>query len=493
MGSAVAVGQAPVTGRLFIGGRWEEAREGRRFEVRDPASGALVGTMAEGDAGDARRAVDAAAAAFPAWAALAPAERARILVRAADRIRERLEEIAVLMTREQGKPLAEARAEVAQAADFFQWFAEEGRRAYGELVPPSTGAKRLAVIYQPVGVAAAITPWNFPASMVARKVAPALAAGCTVVCKPAPATPLTACALFRCLEEAGLPPGVANLVAGPAEPIGEVFLDDPRVRKISFTGSTRVGKYLAERAARQLKRVSLELGGHAPFLVFADADLERAVDGVIASKFRNAGQTCVCANRLYVEASVADEVERLLVERVRALRVGHGLEPGVQVGPLISDAAMERMAAQVADAVERGGRILCGGRPLEIPGYPAGRFFAPTVLADLDHGARLAREETFGPLLGVWRFRDEREAIALANDTTYGLAAYVFTRDLERAIRVTEALEYGIVGLNDVLPATVQAPFGGWKESGLGREGGHAGLREYLETKFVSIGLLGGR
>lgn len=486
---AVQVEWALAEGRLFVAGEWREAAGGRRAEVRDPSSGTLVGTMAEGGEPEARAAVDAAAAAFPSWAALAGAERARYLKRIAERILAQREQIAETMTREQGKPLAEARGEVTQSADMFEWNAEEAKRIYGDLIPASTPGKRLAVLRQPVGVTAAITPWNFPASMVARKIAPALAAGCTVVLKPAPATPLTACAMFRCIEEAGLPAGVANLVAGAAEPIGEVFLTDRRVRKVSFTGSTRVGKYLAGRAAEQMKRVSLELGGHAPFLIFDDADLDKAVDGLIGSKYRNAGQTCICANRLYVQAGVAGEVERRVAAKVAALRVGHGLEEGVQVGPLINRAALQRVREQLDEAVARGGRVVCGGAEVTVPGRAAGHFFAPTVVTELPRDVRLAREETFGPLIGVWTFREEKEALALANDTAYGLAAYVYTRDLGRAVRVSEALEYGIVGLNDVLPATPQAPFGGVKESGLGREGGYEGVLGFLETKYICMGL----
>ena len=487
MGTESAAGL--LEGRLYINGAWREAAAGQRFEVTDPSSGERVGTMARAGEADARAAVDAAGAAFPAWAALPAVERARHLKRVAERIWAQLDRIAEIMTREQGKPLAEARGEVNQTAEYFEWNAEEARRVYGDLIPASVSGKRLAVLRQPVGVTAAITPWNFPASMLGRKIAPALAVGCTTVCKPATATPLTAWALFQCMDEAGLPPGVANLVAGPSGPIGEVLLTDPRVRKISFTGSTEVGKELMRRAADQMKKVALELGGHAPFLIFADADLDKAVEGLVSSKYRNAGQTCICANRAYVEEGVAAEFERRLAARVAALRVGPGLEQGVQVGPVIDEDAMARMRAQVEDAVGRGGRVAAGGTALALANRPGGHFFAPTVLAALPRDARLAREETFGPLIGLWSFRDEREAVALANDTPYGLAAYVYTRDLSRAVRVCEGLEYGIIGLNDPLPTVVQAPFGGMKESGVGREGGYEGVLAYLETKYVSIGL----
>ena len=471
------------SGQLYIDGCFREAADGRRAEVINPATGEAVGTMAQGGAADAHAAVAAAAQAFAAWAATPAPERAAVLRRAADRILERREAIAALMTREQGKPLREAGGEVTMTADYFQWNAEEARRIYGDLIPASTRAKRLLVLRQPVGVTAAITPWNFPASMIGRKLAPALAAGCTAVVKPAPATPLVACAIFQCLHDAGLPAGVANLVAGPAEPIGEVFLTDPRVRKISFTGSTAVGKMLLGRAAVQMKKVSLELGGHAPFLVFPDADLDAAVEGVVSSRFRNAGQTCICANRLYVHQDIVATFSERLVARVQALRVGRGDDPTVDVGPLIGAAAIERVRAQVEDGLNRGGRLLCGGKALPGPGY----FFEPTVLADLPPEALLRHQETFGPLLGLWSFRDEAEAIALANDTPYGLAAYLYTREIGRAIRVSEALEYGIVGVNDPVPATVQAPFGGVKESGVGREGGYEGVLGFLETKFISL------
>ncbi len=467
---------------LFIGGRWSETAA--TFEVRNPATGEVAGRASDGGAPEARRAVEAAHAAFPGWAALPARERAALLRKLHSLLLSGEEPLARSIVLENGKPLAEARGEVRYAADFLEWFAEEARRAYGETIPAPAANKRLLVLKQPVGVAAAITPWNFPLAMVTRKLGPALAAGCTLVLKPAEQTPLTAAALFRLIEKAGFPPGVANLVTGrDPEPIAKALLSDPRVRKITFTGSVEVGKLLMRGAADRLQRVSLELGGHSPFIVFGDADLERAAEGLVRTKFRNGGQSCICANRAYVHESVMEGFAEGFVERVKRLKVGNGMEEGVSIGPLIDGAGLEKVKAHVEDAVKGGARLLCGGRP------KGGLFFEPTVLADVRPGSRILREETFGPVVPLIPFRAEGEAVRAANDTTYGLAAYLYTRDLSRAWRVAEALEYGIVGLNDAAVSTVEAPFGGVKESGLGREGGRQGLEEFLETKYVSIGL----
>ncbi len=472
-------------GLLYIDGAWRPAAGGAAADVINPASGESVGRMAQGGAAEAGAAIAAADRAFAGWSATPAPERAAVLRKVASLLLERREAIAAQMTAEQGKPLAEARGEVGLTADYILWNAEEARRIYGDVIPASTGAKRLFALRQPVGVTAAITPWNFPAAMIGRKLAPALAAGCTAVLKPAPSTPFCAVAVFECLHDAGLPAGVANLVAGPAEPIGDTFLSDPRVRKISFTGSTAVGKMLMRRAADSLKRVSLELGGHAPFLIFADADLDQAVTGAIASKFRNAGQTCICTDRIFVEASVYEAFLEKFAARVAQLRVGRGDAPGTDVGPLISAQAVERTQARIQEAVAQGARLLCGGERLPGPG----NFLTPAVLADVPAGCALCQQETFGPAAAVWPFTEEAEAVRNANDTPYGLAAYVYTTDLSRAIRVAEALQYGIVGVNDAVPTVAQAPFGGVKESGMGREGGYEGMQGFLETKFVSVGV----
>lgn len=463
----------------FIDGEW--LRSEVSIPVLNPADGSEVGTVPRFGATEAEQAVAAAHRALPAWRALTGKARGQILRTWHQLMLDHAEDLARLMTAEQGKPLAEARGEVAYTASFLEWFAEEARRVGGEILTPHAADKRLLVIKQPVGVVAAITPWNFPLAMITRKLGPALAAGCTMVLKPSELTPLSALAIARLGEEAGLPPGVFNVVTGNAPAIGTVLTGDQRVAKFTFTGSTGVGKALAAACMATVKRVSLELGGNAPFMVFDDADLEAAVEGAIASKFRNTGQTCVCANRLLVQDGIYDRFAAALAARVGAFVVGPGLSGPTHQGPLIDDRAVEKARLHVEDAVGRGARILTGGERIAGPGT----FFAPTVLAEVPADALLCREETFGPVAGLVRFRDEADAIRLANDTRAGLAAYFFTKDMDRSWRVGEALEYGMVGLNTGLISTEVAPFGGIKESGLGREGSHYGMDDYLELKLI--------
>lgn len=469
---------------LYVNGHKVESAE-NWVTVTNPATLETVGRIPEADEKLVADAIDAASRAFPAWGSTPAKDRANLLKAAAAAVMTDIDRLAHILTLEQGKPLSEARGELAMAADYLEWSGEEAKRTYGELIPASTRGKRLQVIRQPVGVVGAITPWNFPASMVTRKIAPALAAGCTVVLKPAKATPLTAAALFEIFDRVGFPPGTVNLVVGSARMIGAQFLSHRAVRKISFTGSTEVGRSLVQGAASQIKKLSLELGGHAPFLVFDDADLDEAVNGVVVSKYRNAGQTCICANRLYVQKSIAAEFEQRLAHAVSALRIGNGLEEGVEVGPMIDESSRRHVIQQLDDAVSRGARIVAGG---SIPktGLP-GTFYAPTLVTGVSDDALLSRTETFGPLIGIREFETEDEALQLANDTPYGLAAYAYTNDFGRVTRVSEGLEYGIVGINDPLPTVVQAPFGGMKESGWGREGGWQGVDAFLESKFVSV------
>jgi succinate-semialdehyde dehydrogenase/glutarate-semialdehyde dehydrogenase len=476
---------------LYIGGEWVEALGKATMPVRNPATGEVVAEIPDASPQDARAAVEAAWRAFRHWSALPALERGSYLLRARDLLQERRDAIARLITLENGKPVEEARREVQFALGYFGWFAEEARRAGGEIVPPPAAGKRLWVLRQPIGVVAAITPWNFPATMVTRKVAPALAAGCTVVLKPASATPLTALAIARALHDAGLPPGVFNVVVGRnSAALGEVFLSDPRVRKVAFTGSTEIGKALMRGAAGHIKRLSFELGGNAPFIVFEDADVDRAVEGAVAIKFlRVAGQSCICANRLYVHEAAVDRFLPLFRQRVRDLKVAPGFEQGAQIGPLINQQTLDKVEELVEEAVAQGARVTVGGRRLTEGLYARGYFFSPTVLEDVREEMRVAREEIFGPVAPVMTFRSEDEIIARANDTTYGLAAYVYTRDLSRTIRVAEALEYGMIGVNDASGYTHEIPFGGFKESGLGREGGREGIEEYLEIKSVSLAI----
>ena len=471
---------------VFIAGEWRDPPGGRTFGVSDPATGEEIARVADADAALVERAVTAASDAFAGWATTPAEARADLLHRAHHLLVERGEIVARLLTQENGKPLAESRGEVAMSARFLLWHAEEAKRAYGRVVPASARDRRVLVLRQPVGVVAAITPWNFPLSMVARKVAPALAAGCTVILRPAKKTPLVAIELFEIFAEAGVPPGVVGLVTtSDARAFADAILDDRRVRKITFTGSNEVGKTLFERSAVHLKRVSLELGGHAPFLVFEDADLEAAATAAVLSRFRNAGQTCVCTNRLLVQRSVLREITERVTERVARLQVGNGLEEGIDVGPLIDRSALAKVEAHQSDAIARGARVLVGGEPLEGRGY----FFAPTVLADVQPGSRLLEEEIFGPVAPVAAFAGEEEALQAANRTDYGLVAYVYTRDLSRALTVCEGLETGMVGLNQGVVSNPAAPFGGVKQSGFGREGGFEGIGEYLETKYVALSL----
>ena len=473
--------------KLLIGGEWADASD--RFEVTNPATGETVGSVPNAAKGDVEAAIDAASAALPAWRETAPTERSRILRRAAELLLERADAIGELMTREQGKPLAEAKGGVAYAAGFFSWFSGEAERIYGQTIPAPNPDKRLIVLRQGVGVTAAITPWNFPAAMLTRKLGPALAAGCTAVIKPASATPLTAVEVCRALVDAGVPEGVVNLITSRSSGmVSETLFSDRRVRKISFTGSTEVGKSLIRQASEQVKRLSLELGGHAPYIIFDDADLDHATDQLMATKFRNAGQTCICANRIYVQEAVHDEVVRLLTEKTKALVVGNGLRSGVTVGPLIDAGGVEKAGEHVADAISKGAKLLFGGRHLTDGEYGSGTFYEPTVLDGVTPEMLISSEETFGPVAGVTTFTTEDEAIELANDTNYGLASYFSTRDYARLLRVAERLEYGIVGANDGGPSNPAAPFGGVKESGWGREGGDFGIDEYLDVKYISIG-----
>ena len=470
--------------RAFVGGRWIAASTGDTITVRNPATDAVLGHVPDCGRGEVAEAIAAATAAFPGWKARTARDRAVVLRRLADVVEAAIEPLAALLTSEQGKSLTEARGEVGASAAYVRWFAEEAQRVYGDVVPSPWPDRRILVTREPVGVVGAITPWNFPSSMIARKLAPALAAGCTIVIKPSELTPFSGLAWGVLAEEAGMPPGVVNVVTGSPVEIGAELTGNPDVAKISFTGSTRVGKVLVEQSARTLKRVSMELGGNAPFIVFDDADLDRAVDGAMVAKFRNSGQTCVCANRFFVQSGIHDRFVERLVAAVDALKVGDGLDHGTEQGPLINLQAVDKVRGHIADAVARGGVVATGGRSHS----RGGTFFEPTVLIGATAQAAVAREETFGPLAPVFRFDTEEEAIALANDTEYGLAAYFFTRDLGRAFRVAEALRCGMVGVNEGLITTEVAPFGGVKQSGLGREGSRYGMDDYLDMKYVCMG-----
>jgi succinate-semialdehyde dehydrogenase/glutarate-semialdehyde dehydrogenase len=470
-----------------LDGNWIAADSGARFSVFDPATGAALGEVPDCGTAETRRAIAAAEAALPAWRGLTAKARAQVLQRWFAAINANADDLARMITAECGKPLAEAKGEVAYGASFVEWFAEEGKRAYGETIPATLADKRLVVIRQAIGVCAAITPWNFPLAMITRKVAPALAAGCTVVVKPAEQTPLTALALAALAEEAGFPPGVFNVLTGDPAAIGGELTASPVVRKLSFTGSTEIGRLLMAQSAPTIKKLSLELGGNAPFIVFDDADIDAAVDGALIAKYRNTGQTCVCANRILVQDGIYEEFSSKLAARVGQLKVGAGSEDGVAQGPLIDGAGLAKVEAHVADAVALGARVMCGGARHA----RGGNFFQPTVLADVTSAMRVAREETFGPVAPLFRFTTEDEAVAMANDTEFGLAAYFYSRDIARCWRVGEALEYGMVGVNTGLISNEVAPFGGVKQSGLGREGSKHGIDDYLEIKYLCFDIGG--
>ena len=469
---------------MYINGNWAPAAADASFDVINPATGQVIKGVADGSRAEARSAIEAAHEALPAWREATAYQRSAFLMRAHALMLERQEDLASVMTEEQGKPLRAAQTEVRYAADFLVWFAEEAKRIYGEIIPSARADQRFLITHRPVGVVAAITPWNYPISMITRKLGPALAAGCTVVLKPAEATPLTAIETYKVFEDAGLPPGVVNLVtAADPKPIGEEFTENPLVRKLTFTGSTAVGKMLAGRAAGNMKRVSCELGGHAPFIVLEDADPVHAAKGLQLVKFLNTGQACISPNRIYVHRAILESFVETLVGRVGAMKAGGGFEKGVTIGPLVNEAAVAKVDKQVQDARDHGAEVKLGGRRLTEDGLDQGYFYAPTVLNGVTSEMLIYREETFGPVAALVPFEDENEVLAMANDTHYGLAAYVYTQNLGKAMRLYEGLEFGIVGINDINPASAAAPFGGMKDSGLGREGSREGIMEYLETK----------
>jgi succinate-semialdehyde dehydrogenase/glutarate-semialdehyde dehydrogenase len=470
--------------QCYVDGAWVDADDKATLAVHNPADGQPIGTVPKMGVTETRRAIEAANAAWPAWRAKTAKERAAILRKWFDLLMANQEDLAVLMTVEQGKPLTESRGEIAYGASFIEWFAEEGKRVYGETIPAPAADRRIVVIKQPVGVCAAVTPWNFPNAMITRKAAPALAAGCTMVIKPASQTPFSALALCELGERAGIPKGVLSVVTGTSGPIGKELTTNPIVRKFTFTGSTEVGKQLMSQCASTVKKVSLELGGNAPFVVFDDADLDSAVEGALASKYRNTGQTCVCANRLFVQDGVYDNFARKLADKVGSMKVGSGLEEGVVQGPLIDMKAVEKVEEHISDALAKGARVVTGGKRHD----RGGQFFQPTVLADVTPAMKITREETFGPVAPLYRFKSEKELLDLANDTEYGLAAYFYSRDVGRVWRVAEGIEAGIVGINVGIISTEVAPFGGYKESGIGREGSHHGIDEFLEVKYLCLG-----
>ena len=470
--------------QCYINGAWTDADSGESIDVTNPATGEKLGTVPKMGAAETKRAIEAANAAWPAWRAKTAKERAQILRKWFELMMASQDDLSTLMTAEQGKPLAEAKGEVAYAASFIEWFGEEGKRAYGDTIPQHGADKRIVVIKEPVGVVAAITPWNFPAAMITRKAGPALAAGCPIVIKPATETPFSALAMAELAERAGVPKGIVNVITGTAREIGGEMTGNPIVRKLTFTGSTEVGKILMKQCAGTVKKVSMELGGNAPFIVFDDADLDAAVAGAMASKYRNTGQTCVCANRIYVQAGVYDDFVARLSKAVLAMKVGDGLQGETQQGPLINMAAVEKVEEHLADATSKGAKIAVGGKRHSL----GGTFFEPTIVTEVTQDMKVAKEETFGPLAPIFRFNTDEEAIQWANDTEFGLAAYFYSRDIGRVWKTAEALEYGIVGINEGIISTEVAPFGGMKESGVGREGSKYGIDDYLETKYLCMG-----
>jgi succinate-semialdehyde dehydrogenase/glutarate-semialdehyde dehydrogenase len=487
MASATAVVTGEYPTQMYIDGRWCDAQGGKTLGVINPADESVLAEVAYGGRSEAESAIAAAARALSAWRALSVYDRAKILKKTADLMRDRADRMARALTQEQGKPILEAKTEILHAADTFEWFAEEGKRAYGRIIPPTNTAKRYYAIKHPLGVVATITPWNFPAALPSRKIAPALAVGCTVVSRPAEQTPLTLILMFQCLADAGIPPGVANLVIGPARPMADAFFDHPAVRKISFTGSTEVGKDLIRRSADQVKRLSLELGGHAPLIVFPDADVNQVAQAAVLGKFRNNGQVCIAPSRFYIHEKISREFTDAAVELARNLKLGNGLEPGVQVGPMFEARAIEKTSALIDDARSKGGKVLTGGG--RSTRFEKGYWFEPTVIRQVNGEMKLMTDEPFAPVMPILDFDKLDDVIAAANNTPYGLAAYVFTNDLTVATRMAEGLEAGIIGINDPVPATPQCPFGGMKESGMGRELGIEGLDAYTETKYVSVGL----
>jgi succinate-semialdehyde dehydrogenase/glutarate-semialdehyde dehydrogenase len=470
--------------QCYVDGRWMDADSGKTIPVNNPATGEILGTIPNMGAAETHRAIEAANAAMPAWRAKTAKERSVILRKWFDLMMANQEDLAKILTAEQGKPLTEARTEIAYGASFVEWFAEEAKRIYGDTIPGHQADKRIVVIKEPIGVCAAITPWNFPNAMITRKAGPALAAGCTMVVKPATATPYSALAMAELGERAGIPKGVLSVLTGSASAIGGEMTSNPIVRKITFTGSTAVGKVLLEQCSKTVKKASMELGGNAPFIVFDDADLDAAVEGALASKYRNTGQTCVCANRLLVQDKVYDTFAAKLTEKVKAMKVGNGMEAGVVQGPLIDKAAVDKVEEHIADALAKGAKVLTGGKRHAL----GGTYFEPTVLANVNTTMKVTREETFGPVAPLFRFKDEKEAIRLANDTEFGLASYFYGRDIGRIWRVAEALEYGMVGINTGIISTEVAPFGGVKESGLGREGSKYGIEDYVVVKYLCMG-----